>query len=66
MQKSGERHGGEKMKKRNYGIAFLVLAVLTAVFLAANLCVGSVNIPLSQVISVLGGRGKEPVFCFLF
>lgn len=50
------------MKKRNYGIAFLVLAVLTAVFLAANLCVGSVNIPLSQVISVLGGRGKEPVF----
>lgn len=50
------------MGRRNYGPAFLILALLTAVLLTVNLCVGSVNIPLSQVMSVLGGRGERPVY----
>ncbi|MCI8660289.1 MAG: iron ABC transporter permease [Lachnospiraceae bacterium] len=47
------------MKRKNCTTAFLALALLAAVFLAANLCVGSVNIPLPQVLSFLGG-GEEP------
>ncbi len=40
----------------NYGIAFLLLIILTVVFLGMNLCIGSVNIPLSEVLLALGNR----------
>lgn len=41
-------------KRRWYGAAFLILTALLVVFLVLNICIGSVNIPLREVASVLG------------
>ena len=41
--------------------AFAVLAVLTVMFLAVNICAGSVNIPLGEVIGILCGYGQDSV-----
>ena len=41
--------------------AFAVLAVLTVMFLAVNICAGSVNIPLGEVIGILRGYGQDSV-----
>lgn len=49
------------MKRNRYGIAFLILIVLVAVFLAVNVCAGSVNIPFSDVLKVLGGKPVDAV-----
>lgn len=50
------------MKTKKYKAAFLALIALNLIFLAANLCAGSVNIPFAQAVSVLGGRGEDPVY----
>ena len=50
------------MKKDRYGLAFLILVILVLVFLTVNICAGSVNIPLEDVIKILGGRETDPVF----
>lgn len=49
------------MKRNRYGIAFLILIVLVFAFLAVNICAGSVNIPFSDVLKVLGGREVDAV-----
>jgi len=36
--------------------------MLTLVFLALNICIGSVNIPFSQVLGILGGQGADEIF----
>ena len=41
------------MKSRRYGAAFAILAALLLVLLAMNLCIGSVNIPLSEILNIL-------------
>lgn len=45
--------------KNRYFASFLVLIVLLLLFLALNVCVGSVNIPLMEVLDILGGSGGE-------
>ena len=49
------------MKRSRYGIAFLILTILVLVFLAVNVCAGSVNIPFSDVLRVLGGKETDAV-----
>lgn len=49
------------MKRNRYGIAFIILIILVLIFLAANVCIGSVNIPFSDVLKVLGGQETEAV-----
>lgn len=41
------------MKSRRYGAAFAILAALLLILLAMNLCIGSVNIPLSEIMHIL-------------
>lgn len=50
------------MKKSRYYMAYTVLAVLLLVFLAMNVCIGSVNVPLAQVLNILGGRPADDIF----
>lgn len=49
------------MKRNRYGLAFFILIVLVLVFLAVNICAGSVNIPFSDVLKVLGGKNVDAV-----
>lgn len=49
------------MKKNRYFWAFLFLAVVVILFLAANICIGSQNIPFDEVIQVLRGSGGSEV-----
>ena len=49
------------MKRSRYFSAFLLLAAAAAVFLAANICIGSVNISLGEVLQILAGKGAETV-----
>lgn len=49
------------MKKNRYGFAFFILILLVLVFLAANICAGSVRIPLSDVLKAVGGRQVDEV-----
>ena len=46
------------MKKKRYTVIFLILAVAVLVLLCASVCIGSVNIPFSQVLDVFRG-GRE-------
>ena len=50
------------MEKRRNTAAFIILTILVLFFLAVNLCAGSVAIPFSQVIRILGGGTSDPVF----
>lgn len=50
------------MKRTRYYTAYLVLILLTLVFLAINVCVGSVNIPLSEVFKILLGSSADSTF----
>ena len=47
------------MKRNRYWAAFLTLIVLVMAFLALNLCIGSVNIPLSEIPEILSGGGGD-------
>lgn len=48
------------MKRNRYALIFLCLAVAVAVLLGANICIGSVSIPLKEVLSILGeGSGSS-------
>ncbi|MDO4260696.1 MAG: iron ABC transporter permease [Eubacteriales bacterium] len=48
------------MGRTRYLSAFLFLAAAAALLLAANICIGSVNIPLGDVLHILGGgEGAE-------
>ena len=51
------------MKKENrYRLAYGTLLLLLLLFLALNICAGSVNISVSEVGRVLTGRGTDTVF----
>lgn len=43
-------------KKRKYAFLYVGLLLLLIFLIGLNICIGSVNIPFSEVISVLGGK----------
>ena len=49
------------MNQKRYFISFSILIVLLIVFLAVNLCAGSVSISLSEVWDCLRGRETDRV-----
>ena len=52
------------MKKRQgrYTAAFAILLVLVLVFLVLNVCIGSVNIPVSEIPKILFGNVADDVY----
>lgn len=52
-----ESFGKKDTIKTRFFYAFAALVLCVAVLLALNICIGSVNIPLSDVVKILG-RGK--------
>lgn len=52
------------MKKRQgrYTAAFAILLVLVLVFMVLNVCIGSVNIPVSEIPKILFGNGADDVY----
>lgn len=48
-----------KSEKKRYVAAFLILFVLVLVFLAFNVCAGSVNISFSEVLRILSGKQAD-------
>ena len=52
------------MKKRQgrYTAAFAILLVLVLVFLVLNVCIGSVNIPVSEIPKILFENGADDVY----
>ena len=51
------------MKKRQgrYTAAFIILFALVLMFLVLNVCIGSVNIPVSEIPKILFGNGADDV-----
>ena len=50
------------MKKSRYGAAFIILSALLFLFLVLNICIGSVNIPVSEIPKMLWGNGADETF----
>lgn len=50
------------MKRNRYWAAFLTLILLVAVFLALNVCIGSVTIPFTAIPRILGGNGTNSTY----
>lgn len=52
------------MKKRQgrYTAAFIILFALVLMFLVLNVCIGSVNIPVSEIPKILFGNGADDVY----
>lgn len=46
-------------KQRRYVMSYMVLILLMLAFLALNICIGSVSIPLSEIPSILSGRASD-------
>ncbi len=44
------------MKRKRYVISFIILFILLFFLLAVNICIGSVNIPFSEVLKSITGR----------
>lgn len=49
-------------KRNRYAAAFLMLIVLVVVFLAVNVCIGSVNISFAEIVSILTGKEADATF----
>ena len=49
-------------KKSRYIAAFITLVILLGVALAANICIGSVSVPVSQVWDILTGEQADEVY----
>lgn len=47
------------MKRNRYGFVFLMLIILVLIFLAVNVCAGSVSIPFFDMIKLLIGQETE-------
>ena len=52
------------MKKRQgrYTAALMILLALVVIFLVLNVCIGSVNIPVSEIPKILFGNGADDVY----
>ena len=56
----GNTTGGRNARnKGRYWAAFLILALLVLVFLVLSICIGTVNIPLSEIPRILGKNGGD-------
>ena len=49
-------------KKSRYIAAFIILIILLGAALAANVCIGSVSVPVSQVWDILTGEQADEVY----
>ncbi|MCR5208758.1 MAG: iron ABC transporter permease [Lachnospiraceae bacterium] len=49
----------KKKSNLSYFVLFMILGILTAVFFAANICTGSVNIGLDSLTDLICGRGGD-------
>ena len=58
-QKKTAHAGRERIR---YGAAFLILLILLMVFLAMNVCIGTVNIPVEEIPKILSGHGADETF----
>lgn len=47
--------------KNRYVIAFVILIALVLLFLAVNVCAGSVSIPFMDVLRIFGGKETDQV-----
>lgn len=52
-QKKTAHAGRESIR---YGVAFLILLILLVIFLAMNVCIGTVNIPVAEIPKILSGH----------
>ncbi|MCI8745954.1 MAG: iron ABC transporter permease, partial [Lachnospiraceae bacterium] len=50
------------MKNKRYVLSFFILGILVLLFLALNLCEGSVAVPFSEIIGILLGEETDEVF----
>ena len=58
-QKKTAHAGRERIR---YGAAFLILLILLVIFLAMNVCIGTVNIPVAEIPKILSGHGADETF----
>ena len=58
-QKKTAHAGRENIR---YGVAFLILLILLVIFLAMNVCIGTVNIPVAEIPNILSGHGADETF----
>ena len=58
-QKKTAHAGRENIR---YGVAFLILLILLVIFLAMNVCIGTVNIPVEEIPKILSGHGADETF----
>ena len=59
----GNTTGGRNARnKGRYWAAFLILALLVLVFLVLSICIGTVNIPLSEIPRILGKNGGDDTY----
>lgn len=50
------------MKKQRLTVNFIILILIGVLLLALNICIGSINIPISRVIDILTGSSKDAAF----
>lgn len=50
------------IKERRSYFAYMILFVLLVLFLGANICIGSVNIPLEEIWKLICGMQTDPMF----
>ena len=58
-QKKTAHAGRENIR---YGVAFLILLILLVIFLAMNVCIGTVNIPVAEIPKIISGHGADETF----
>lgn len=51
--------GKSDNRRRRYVAAFAVMIVLAAVLLIMNICIGSVNVPLKDILNIISGRAYD-------
>ena len=49
------------MEKTSYPLIFVICSVLILGLMMLNICVGSVSIPVKNVLTILAGHGTDPV-----
>lgn len=54
--------GRNARKKGRYWAAFLVLAALVLIFMVLSICIGTVNIPVSEIPGILGKNGSDDTY----
>jgi iron complex transport system permease protein len=53
---------GREVRRRRTALSFIVLGVLLVIFVVLNLCIGSLQVPVGDMWSVLAGRDKVSMY----